>query len=1598
MSWLEDEGIASPGDEDEEQYESGEENENDKVKEELPESVLSYFNLIKKRSKNTEKLILQDLETDNTWLCHASKRETNYDSSCLAELASEHGEEAESLKRRVLAAIEEEEKKEKSYCAEQKYEDNPDNRIFQGDVVAENLECENLNLNLGYTAMEERCRQSLLQWEKEENAHNEMKRKMLAAEKEMLHKQIQEQEKRIENWKSEFQRESSLLQAFHDEQKKKLCEVEMKNQNELTEEMKRHEDFINKIQKDLEKEKSIYEEQKARARKHLEDLYNKSAVKIQAVFRAHLIYKRYAPVLKYKKEERKGKKEQQLKLENEKKEMDQKIRLKLEEKRQKEVERKEKHEYQKRIAEEMAIQESLKQKLRQQEYEKKKKEEKQRLEKVKLLSQLELNGKETDTNNVYLYKAYTGEDKEGTVKHTKESHYMHQDKKNTAVKEVVGEDNTDIQNSQIVPVILVADIPGNKLGIVTTNLSQIKTLVIETLHANGSAMEKVLHTSQKSTEGPDGQSTTLAGDKPLSVEMSGDYSAQCPTLAGDKPLSVEMSGDYSAQCPTLAGDKLLSVETSGDYSAQCPTLAGDKLLSVETSGDYSAHCPKVHSNKTPEDEHNYQLSVSNQQNEVPMPEERTAKRDLKEQKSINHEQSDNSLMPPSARALVLTDHIEQKRLWWMKTCKPWSKILRENNKKSHIKKTKQRKSFMVKKLHPINEDLILNNSPWHDLKQVTTVTLHDLPGCSLTTLSKCTKLKYLSLRCCGLTALEGISDCKDLHYIDVQQNSIQVVQCENLENLYVLLLNKNQITSIHGIDNCKNLRSLELSYNSITRIGDLESLKNLQRLTLDHNQLISTKGLEVVSGLMYLDCSYNYLTELEGIKNCGLLQILKLQGNNLCEPPKLDNHVLLQELYLDDNSISTMETMPSYWLPLLQTLSVSRNSLIHLAPLNSFISLEELDISSNCVSDLQSTILWLEGCGVLRKLYVGKNPLVQEANWRCSLLKHLPGLRFLNDEHTQGKEKVCISHTGNFFNFCQEQISTFRKLWEKLNSEGICSSLNGLEIYCDCLKKLWQVSNEFRFAHEYGDTEIVKGEDSGLNWNQHRHLVSSLSDNKQNPPTRLITSKQTHSLLGNSSADHETVDAGKNVGQVTINAKVTGNPNVIAAARSERQKFSKCTFSVENNKHSAAIVIQRYWRGYVVRRDISYYTRLHEAASVIQTAWHSYCARKNVLHRKIQGNPQITEIQHRAATHIQAVWKGFYFRKKLAAALAAVERDELEDDFEEVNLDDFVFDESALEREWTLASSQFSPETHHYSCKPEQAKIPMTYSVSESKKHLIPWPPHQAWQCIETERKGQQCQYERANTENRLEKQTLSHTSSMKSNADISSKSEKEEKISQEWGFKNSSTAQLMLKRAQKMKSKQARNRKLLDPAVRLALFKNNENKHLPVKPPKKIQQMREEYFQGGVEELFPADEGPSAALESSKEFTYQWLHTQCGDFELTSSRIAKGKLFLPELNHDVLNGGRVQLVANGVSKEALDLDLISVKSGSTLTRTRKNGTQRQYSAGSSNREVVTPIKTGSGPHKKERISFRDSPVHLLKRPWWKECSICLGMGMRWPL
>ncbi|NXL09594.1 LRIQ1 protein, partial [Mesembrinibis cayennensis] len=186
--------------------------------------------------------------------------------------------------------------------------------------------------------------------------------------------------------------------------------------------------------------------------------------------------------------------------------------------------------------------------------------------------------------------------------------------------------------------------------------------------------------------------------------------------------------------------------------------------------------------------------------------------------------------------------------------------------------------------------------------------------------------------------------------------------------------------------------------------------------------------------------------------------------------------------------------------------------------------------------------------------------------------------------------------------------------------------------------------------------------------------------------------------------------------------------------------------------------------------------------------------------------------KHEAATLIQAFWKGFLLRKKLASALAAVNSDEVEDDYEEINVDNFTFSEKY---------SQPSNSSEH--------------------SNSLPLSPQEVCQCVN---RPHLYSAENIHFCSRSGKGTMSQLSDWKEKKKFSFMSEKEERISEEWGFKDISTAQLMLKRAHKMKPKKYSN-KNLDPAARLALFKNNENKHLHVKPPRKTQPINAGYFEG---------------------------------------------------------------------------------------------------------------------------------------------------------
>uniref|UniRef100_A0A8C6XT55 Leucine-rich repeat and IQ domain-containing protein 1 n=1 Tax=Naja naja TaxID=35670 RepID=A0A8C6XT55_NAJNA len=783
---------------------------------------------------------------------------------------------------------------------------------------------------------------------------------------------------------------------------------------------------------------------------------------------------------------------------------------------------------------------------------------------------------------------------------------------------------------------------------------------------------------------------------------------------------------------------------------------------------------------------------------------------------VNHqwakgENSNNLFEQP-----LVSDSVETKRLAWMKTYKPWSRIYQEHQTKKMVERSKPRK-YSADQKPPLSATMLIQAGPWSSLQQVTTVNFQDLPGCSLSTLSQCAKLQSLSLRRCGLLALQGLSICKDLKYIDVEENNIQMINCENLENLCILILNKNNISSLHGLYGCSNLLNLELSYNKITRIGKiliinsraatfsiviheegfagnvtgnlssfgggyllchiyfgcLETLKKLQRLAVDHNQLISTKGLSATPTLLYLDCSFNHLTHIEGIENCGLLQILKLQGNNLNEFPKLENHVLLRELYLEDNNISRLGKLTDYWLPLLQILFISQNSLTQLVSLFSYVSLEKLNISNNCLLDLKTLIQCLEGCDSLRELSLLGNPLLQEDNWRCCLLKNLPTLKILNDENIScDVEKVYekVSKSEAFAAFCQAQIQEIICFNYFFSRDKFTE--DSVQLQCWYFEKLMKLSIEHRYAHEYGVLNITKTEEPKKQADhltqdfieKNNFFTSGVKENKQdslNTPERWITSGHTHVESINSFMTVPETDENHQNSIIVKSIYST----IIGTVYIFKVMFFSFIYS------SAAIIIQSCWRGYRVRKEIIFYTRLHLAATVIQSAWRSYCLRRKIVSCEKKNNHFLD--RHKAATILQALWKGFRLRKKLASALAAVKTDEFEDDYKEINVDEFVFNEAVIEKEWpALDSNCFLSQTVLCSDQLPSPKV----TCHRNFIHL--WP---LFIPLETSRSD-----------------LLILTCSCR-----------------------------------------------LDPAVRLALFKNNENKHPPMKPPKKPQTTKIGYFEG---------------------------------------------------------------------------------------------------------------------------------------------------------
>lgn len=79
----------------------------------------------------------------------------------------------------------------------------------------------------------------------------------------------------------------------------------------------------------------------------------------------------------------------------------------------------------------------------------------------------------------------------------------------------------------------------------------------------------------------------------------------------------------------------------------------------------------------------------------------------------------------------------------------------------------------------------------------------------------------------------------------------------DLPNLRELLLHRNCITSISGLQKCTRVKKLWLFQNKITKISGLQALPELEECWIQANEITSLSGLEYNSALCrYVKCSF----------------------------------------------------------------------------------------------------------------------------------------------------------------------------------------------------------------------------------------------------------------------------------------------------------------------------------------------------------------------------------------------------------------------------------------------------------------------------------------------------------------------------------------------------------------------------------------------------------------------------------------------------------------------------------------------------------------------------------------------------------------------
>ncbi|KAM6097232.1 centrosomal protein of 97 kDa isoform 2-T2 [Chlamydotis macqueenii] len=160
---------------------------------------------------------------------------------------------------------------------------------------------------------------------------------------------------------------------------------------------------------------------------------------------------------------------------------------------------------------------------------------------------------------------------------------------------------------------------------------------------------------------------------------------------------------------------------------------------------------------------------------------------------------------------------------------------------------------------------------------------------------------------------------------------------------HTLILDKNQIIKLEHLEKCRSLMQLSVANNRLVRMMGVAKLTKLRVLNLPHNSIGYVEGLKDLVHLEWLNLAGNNLKAIEQINSCLSLQHLDLSDNNIAQLGDLSKLVSLKTLLLHGNIITSLRTAPVCLPPNLTVFSLAENEIRDLNEVSFLASLRQLE-------------------------------------------------------------------------------------------------------------------------------------------------------------------------------------------------------------------------------------------------------------------------------------------------------------------------------------------------------------------------------------------------------------------------------------------------------------------------------------------------------------------------------------------------------------------------------------------------------------------------------------------------------------------------------